>query len=133
MSLVGALLIVLASGLIIGWLLEFLYRSLERGKITKPLFINEQMYVFTALFSYFLYVMDIQLVFVILCLFLFTTGIEFITGYLALKLGGVRLWDYSEYPYDYKGIVCLEFSVIWLGIALVYYYFVLPFLVGYII
>ncbi len=127
------LIAILISGLVIGWVLEFLYRSLERGKITKPLFINEQMYMFTALFSYFLYVMNVRLIFMVLFLFLFTTGIEFVTGYLALKLKNVRLWDYSAYPYNYKGIVCLEFSVIWLVMALVYYLFALPLLVRYII
>jgi len=127
------ILLVAVSGLVIGWLLEFVYRSLERGNITKPLFINEQMYVLTALFSYFLYTVEVRPIFVVLFLILFTTGVEFITGYLTLKLKCVRLWNYSKYPYNYKGIICLEFSFVWLIMALAYYYFILPFLVGYII
>ena len=133
MSSISALLVVLISGLVIGWLVEFLYRSFKKKRTINPLFINEQMYVLTALFSYLLYVMDISFIFVVLFLLLFTTGIEFITGYAALKLKGVRLWDYSNYPYNYKGIICLKFSAIWLVIALIYYYFVLPIIVGYII
>jgi uncharacterized membrane protein len=128
-----ALIIVFASGLIGGWLMEFFFRSFEDKKLEEPLFANLQMYGFTAVFSYLLYVWDPEPVFLVPLLFLFTTGIEFSTGYLYLKLKKVRLWNYSKYAYSYKGVICLRFSLYWLAIILAYYYFILPFIVGCII
>ncbi len=127
---VHALIVVLASGLLIGWLAEFSYRSLEKEKIVWPLFVNVYMYGCTAVASYLLYISDSRPILVILTLFLLTTGIEFATGYLFLKLKKVRLWDYSGCAYNYKGIVCAQFSLYWLGAALVYYYIVLPSIPG---
>ena len=121
---------VFISGLAGGWIMEFLYRSFEDKKLEEPLLVNLQMYGFTAVFSYILYIMDLQPFFLILFLFLFTTGIEFTTGYLYLKIKKTPLWDYSKYAYNYKGIICLRFSLYWLAIVLVYYYFLLPLIIG---
>ncbi len=127
---VEALLVILVSGLCIGWLAEFSYRSLEKEKIVWPLFVNVYMYGCTAVASYLLYLYNAPTVTVILVLFFVTTGIELGTGYLFLRFKKVRLWDYSENVYNYKGIICAEFSLYWLGAALLYYYVVLPSIVG---
>lgn len=124
------LLKVFISGLVIGWLAEFLYRSLEREKFIKPLFVNVQMYGYTAVLSYFLFMLDLRPILMVFLLLLFTTGVEFTIGYLFLKLKGVRLWDYTKNVYNYKGIICAEFSLYWLAAALLYYYIVLPSIVG---
>ncbi len=123
---INALIAVLVSGLLVGWLAEFCYRSLENKKIVWPLFVNVYMYGCTAIASYVLYIFNPRPAVVVLVLFLFTTGMEFVTGYLFLAFKNVRLWDYSGCACNYKGIICARFSLYWLGAALVYYYFVLP-------
>lgn len=55
--------------------------------------------------------MDILLQCLIGCLVI--TGLEFIFGELALHGIIPKMWDYSNLPFNYKGIICLPFSCIW--------------------
>ena len=48
----------------------------------------------------------------------FTSAIEFLVGFLMEQLFHDKWWDYSNNPFNIKGYVCLEFSIIW-GIACV--------------
>ena len=43
----------------------------------------------------------------------FSTLIELIGGYLLFKIFKCRWWDYSDKPFNFKGFICLEFSLIW--------------------
>ena len=47
--------------------------------------------------------------------------LEFITGLIFLKLK-IRLWDYRNYFLNYKGIICLGMSLLWIGLGGLYYY-----------
>jgi uncharacterized membrane protein len=41
------------------------------------------------------------------------TSLELITGYiLNIKLG-LNIWDYSNLMFNYKGQICLIFSILW--------------------
>ena len=116
-------------GLITGAILEFAYRSIKNNKLTKPFLVNAQMYGLTAVFLYFLYILDISIIYKIILILLFTTTIEYITGSLYLHFKKVHLWDYSTEFMNYKGIICPLFSFYWLVVALVFYCLFLPFLV----
>jgi uncharacterized membrane protein len=122
---------VFAGGLLAGNILEFIYRSLTTGRVVTPQFINAQMYGVSAVFLYFLFLLDPPLVPVLVSIMLFTTGIEFLVGYGYFKMKGVRLWDYSSYALNYRGIICPRFSLYWLGLAMACYYFVIPRLVEF--
>ena len=50
---------------------------------------------------------------------LFTSVIEYLTGWVLEKVFHDKWWDYSKRPLNIKGYVCLEFSVLW-GIACVF-------------
>jgi len=50
------------------------------------------------------------------------TILELIGGLCFLK-DGVKLWDYSNRPFNYKGIICPTFSLIWTIIGALYYFF----------
>jgi len=115
-----------AVGLAIGYVLEFVYRFLKYKKIVKPLFVNSQMYGLTAAFLYFIYFLKLGILFQGLLILVFTTTVEFIVGYSYLKIKGVRLWDYSDQHFNYKGIICPTFSFYWLMVSLLYFYLVLP-------
>lgn len=44
---------------------------------------------------------------------LIITGFELITGYIVNIRMGLQVWDYSALPMNYRGQICLIFSVIW--------------------
>lgn len=123
------ILVIFISGLISGWILEFIFRSIKNKKIARPSFFSLQMYGFTALFFYLLYVININIVFKIVLIIIFTTLIEFLFGFILLKYKNIRLWDYSKKKFNYKGIICPLFSFFWLLVSLVYYFWILPFLI----
>ena len=42
-----------------------------------------------------------------------TSVLEFLTGFVLEKLYKEKWWDYSERPFNIKGYICLEFSLLW--------------------
>ena len=42
-----------------------------------------------------------------------TSVLEFLTGFVLEKLYNEKWWDYSERPFNIKGYICLEFSLLW--------------------
>ncbi len=113
-------------GLIIGYFLELTYRSIKQKKLIRPRFINLQMYGLTGGFLSFIYFLDVVLIWKILFILVFTTGIEFLVGYSYLTFKKIRLWDYSDESLNYKGIICPLFSFYWLLIALFYFFLITP-------
>ena len=113
-------------GIFIGFFLEVIYRSIRARKFIKPKFINLQMYALTGSFLYLIYYQNISFFIKIPLIAIFTTLIEFIVGSLYLKFKNVYLWDYTDQPLNYRGIICLRFSFYWLIISLLYYYLILP-------
>ena len=57
------------------------------------------------------------------------TLIEFIAGLIFIKGLKVKLWDYSDQKGNIMGIICPQFSLIWIIVGSLYYFFVNPFLV----
>ncbi len=47
--------------------------------------------------------------------------LELITGLIFLKLK-IRLWDYRNYFLNFKGVICLGMSLLWIGLGGLYYY-----------
>lgn len=123
-------LIILLSGLLIGWFFEFFYKFFDKKKVIFPRLINIQMYLLTAIFCYILYLYNFPILSVVFAIFIFTTGIEFLTGYLSFKISGIIPWDYSHYKYNFQKLICLPFSLCWLLIGIIYYYFILPILLN---
>ena len=117
-------------GLIIGCILESGYRSFYAKKIILPKLANVQMYGFIGIFLSILYLAKVSLKTELLLLFVFPTLIEFITGYLYLKIKKVRLWDYSNENLNFMGIIRLRFSIYWFLICSLYYFYLLPILVN---
>lgn len=61
------------------------------------------------------------------------TVIELIGGLIFIKGMNIRLWDYSNRKFNYKGIICLEFSLIWTALGAVFYFFLFDPIVNMII
>ena len=54
------------------------------------------------------------------------TLIEFIAGLIFIKGFKVKLWDYSDRKGNIMGIICPSFSLIWLVVGSLYYFFLNP-------
>lgn len=57
------------------------------------------------------------------------TVVEFIAGLIFIKGLHVKLWDYSNRKGNIMGIICPSFSVIWLAVGSLYFFFLNPSLV----
>lgn len=102
---------------ILGWVVESIYMSICNRKLTNRGFTKGPIcpiYGVGALTVFFLlrpYSEDpIQLYFMGMAV---ATAIEFLTAILMKRMLGAIWWDYTEKPFNYKGIVCLESSVAW--------------------
>ena len=134
-------------GAILGWCLEFLFRNLishkgPRGKF----FINPgfckgpYLPIYgvglsaMCLISYFVTekIPNASPVIVILIIGAVMILIEFIGGFVLLQ-NNIRLWDYRDRPGNIMGIVCPLFSLIWIAIGAVYYLFIHPTIIDWII
>lgn len=113
----------------IGWVLELFFRRFEHKKWVNPGFLVGPylpIYGFGLVLLTVLHLFiakynlhpGITIVMLGACMIL----LELITGLIFLHLK-VRLWDYSNYFCNFKGVICLHMSLLWIGIGAVYYYF----------
>lgn len=120
-----------------GWVLEFFYRAVRHGKIVKPGFLvgcflpiygvgGLILYVLCSLRLRFLPDNGVRVAVLLLFAALVMTAIEFLGGYISLRVYHVRLWDYSREWGNILGIICPKFSLIWGGISALYYFFLYP-------
>lgn len=63
----------------------------------------------------------------ILCLII-PTAVEYISGFLTDTFFHVLYWDYSKIKLNYKGLICLPFSIAWMGLCFIGIYYFQPFL-----
>lgn len=56
------------------------------------------------------------------------TVIELIAGEIFIVKMHVKLWDYTGNKFNYKGIICPLYSLIWAALGAVYYFFVHPYI-----
>ncbi len=119
------ILIIICTGLLLGSLLEFVYKSITRHKIHPPKLVEVQMYLYTAILLYILFILKTHFITNILIILIFTTGIEFLIGSILFRKGE-KLWSYKNEWLNYKGIICLKFSLIWLSLSLIALYIIYP-------
>lgn len=66
---------------------------------------------------------------------LMATSMELVTAHLMIRLFGSFWWDYSHKRFNYKGIICLQSSVAWGFLGIIFFRFLNGFvhqMVGYI-
>lgn len=102
---------------ILGWLLESCYMSIcerkwvNRGFVFGPIC---PIYGFGALAAYFVlkpFANNYLLLFILGSLL--ATSWEFLVAKGMKHIFGVVWWDYTDKPFNYKGILCLESSIAW--------------------
>ena len=123
----------------IGWIIELFYRRFISYKHwVNPGFLKGPIlpiYGIGAIFSFFMTTLDSFSIFTSL-LHIFILGVlfsflEFLSGYLLLKIFHIRLWDYRNVKGNILGLICPKYSLIWLFIGGLSYYLIMmikPFL-----
>lgn len=115
---------------VVGWFLEVAYRSYHNKKFINPGFLSGcaiPLYGFGAVIINLLcsLVTNInnshKIILISIVSILLLTLLEFITGRVMIDLFNVKLWDYSNEKLNYKGIICLKFSLAWGILSIVYY------------
>lgn len=122
-------------GSVAGYFIEFVYRSVKNKKFINPGFLSGcslPIYGFGAAICQLIYAMPITFTEVYF-LKLFIRGaitavcatiFELVGGFALEKAMHTRLWDYSREKLNFKGYICLRFSIYWLILAMVYDAFV---------
>ena len=106
----------------LGWCTEVAFQAIAHGKIVNRGFLNGPLCpIYGAGIIGVLLILEPVLDNIILLFFggmILTTSIELIGGSILDTAFHMRWWDYSNEPYNYRGYICLRFSIIW-GLAVV--------------
>ena len=101
----------------LGWLLESIYMSFCNHKLTNRGFAKSPfcpIYGFGAVSCYFLLrPLRGKILLLYLIGALLATIFEYIVGKCMIRIFGELWWDYTEKPFNYKGIICLESTIAW--------------------
>ena len=60
------------------------------------------------------------------------TLVELVAGEIFILRRHLKLWDYSDMRFNYKGILCVRYTLYWTGLGMIYYYFVHPHILGFL-
>lgn len=116
---------------IIGYIIEEVYSYVITGSFKKKGFLKgpyKPMYgiaftILVLLDTYYNFNIFIRLILYLIV----PTGVEFISGYLLLKIFNEKYWDYSNLKYNYKGLITLRFSFYWMILCYLGISYVQPF------
>ena len=118
-------------GSTIGWIFELFFRRLLHGKWVNPGFLvgpylpiyGFGLTIMTLVHYVFDTYYDLGPILSIILIGVLMTLLELIGGLIFLK-SGVRLWDYRDRKYNFKGVICPLFSFIWTSFGALYYLFI---------
>jgi uncharacterized membrane protein len=116
---------------VIGWILEVAYRSTRDRRFINPGLLKGPYLILygtaaLVLIGSISVIHEYGIFLKIFCYFIITTGLELISGFNAQRFFNVRLWDYSDQRFQFKGHICLKFSIYWIILAFAFEYLVLP-------
>lgn len=127
-------------GSMFGWCLEVLYRKIPcddnpEGKWKNPGLLSGPwlpIYGFGVIFLFFASALEeiikvSKLEYTIILFFgsaVIMSGMELVGGSFLYNVMHMRLWDYREQKFNYKGYTCAKFFCIWGSVSVAYYYLV---------
>lgn len=109
---------------VLGWCVEVAYAAVHRGCFVNRGFLNGPVCPIYG-FGILIVVLLLEPVKDNFALLFFgsvvlTSALEFLVGFVMERFFKDKWWDYSNNPFNIKGYICLEFSIIWgLGCVLV--------------
>ncbi|MCW8966749.1 MAG: putative ABC transporter permease [Candidatus Pacearchaeota archaeon] len=116
--------IIFLIGSLAGYILELIYRNLTKSAKINPGFLKGPylpIWGITTIIFFIVCELNINLIYKILILITLPTILELITGYIFKEYFKIKLWDYTTDFLNYKGIICLQFSIYWALLSLFYY------------
>jgi len=127
-------------GSTLGWIMELFFRRfVSSKKWINPGFLTGPylpIYGFGLCALYFICRIDLsafiesevlQVVLVLVLAMIFMTLIELVAGLIFINGMHIKLWDYSNRPLNYKGIICPLFTFIWGILGTIYYFLINPY------
>ncbi len=116
---------------ILGWMLEVTYRSLRDRRFVNPGLLHGPYLPLYGTGALLLMVAGSLLsganvVTKIFVYFFLTTGLELVSGFIAHRFFAASLWDYSDQRFNFRGHICLKFSIYWILLAFTFESFILP-------
>lgn len=118
------------------WIMETVFELVRTKKLTKRGFLKGPIctiYGVAWLFVYFVMKpLDGKWLILYVAGMLYATVLEFSTGMLLEKLFHQRWWDWSDFPLNIKGHVCLPISLAWGMLVVMMFAFVQPFVMNLI-
>lgn len=128
MNYVISFLFLFMIGSLIGWLIELFYRRfVSTKKWINPGFLNGPylpLYGFGLAIMYFICLIPTDWWVKAIIISILMTLIELIAGIIFINIMKIKLWDYSNQKLNYKGVICLKYSIIW-GILGIFFLLVL--------
>lgn len=114
-----------------GWILEGVFHLLTEKSFLRPNFLMSPIKPMYGFASLFLVILTTRISFIplILAVFIIPTFIEYMTGWLMNYYFKTKFWDYSKLPFNYKGYICLKFSIYWGGLSLLTIFSVQPLMI----
>jgi uncharacterized membrane protein len=106
----------------LGWITEVIYQAVSKGRVINRGFLNGPVCPvygcgILAVFSFVGIMEESGREVNDLELFLFgmllATAVELFAGWLLDALFHARWWDYSSQPFNFRGYICLKFSILW--------------------
>lgn len=125
--LIQEILLVFIVGSFSGWIFETLISLILYKRFTKRGFLKSSYlpaYGFGAIIVLLISYLDINLFYRILSFLISTTLLELTFGMILLKRG-IRVWKY-DWSYNYKEIISIYSSILWVILALIFYFFIFP-------
>lgn len=108
----------------LGWCCEVIFAGVNQGKFVNRGFLNGPICPIYGcgmlLVLLILWPLRHRLLLLFIGSVALCTLLEYIVGFLLEKLFHQKWWDYSNYPFNLQGYVCLKFSLLWgLGAMLI--------------
>ena len=116
---------------VIGWGFEVFVRFFVNTpkRLVNPGFLSGPylpIYGFGMLILVFISSLEISIVPKVILFTLTITSFELVTGLFFTDYYNIKLWDYSEYWLNYRGIISPLASSLWAVLSVVFYYFFYP-------
>jgi uncharacterized membrane protein len=125
--IIKEVILVFLVGSFFGWIFETIRAGIVNRKFTNRGFLKGiylPIYGFGAVFVLLISYLNMNLFYRSLLFLSSITLLEFAVGIIFLKKG-IRLWEY-DWGYNYKKIISIYSSFLWLMLALFFYFFIFP-------
>jgi uncharacterized protein len=115
----------------IGWILEATYRSVKQRRFVNAGFLQGPFLPIygmgaTCVLLIAPWLQPLGMLWELLAYGVILTAIEYGIGAASERAFGLQMWDYSDDPFNLHGRVCLHFSILWAGLAVVFVHWIHP-------